>query len=142
MSELMDSTAAEHTTELAYGEPRLVGEAPRGPGATSAGPRLKAPPRHIALVIDPSRARRFHRELAARLAREAGARVSLMRGRTKPVPPSIELLFELERLGYRMRGPRSSDRMEFSALEVPEFSPDPPDLIIDLCGNQEPATGC
>jgi hypothetical protein len=57
------------------------------------------------------------------------------------MPSSIELLFELERLGYRLHGPRSSDRIEFSALELSEFSPAPPDLVIDLCGNQEPGSG-
>src|SRR5882757_10192884 len=141
MSELTDSTAAERTTGLGGSESRVAAQAPRARQGTSAGPRAQAPSREIALIIDPSRARRFHRELAARLARDAGVRVTFIRGRATPTPPSIELLFDLERLAYRLHGPRSSDRLEFGALKLSEFSPDPPDLVIDLCGHKEPASG-
>jgi hypothetical protein len=98
--------------------------------------------RHLTLLLDPSRMRRIHHELAARLERDMGVRVTVARGRTQPAPPaSIDLLLDLERLIYRLRGPRLSDRLALDPRMLAEPSPgDPPDLVVDLCGNA-PAHG-
>ena len=96
--------------------------------------------RHVTLVLDPSRLRRMHRDLAARLVRD-GIRVTVARGRApSSTPASVDLLLELERLVYRLSGPRLSDRLDFDQLLLEEPSADdPPDLVIDLCGETSAA---
>jgi hypothetical protein len=93
--------------------------------------------RHVTLRIDPTLARRFHRELAIRLARETGARVSFARGTSAALPASVELLFSLERLTRRLSGPRLSDRIAVVIGDVDQA--EPADLVIDLCGGDTPA---
>src|SRR5262249_42551955 len=97
--------------------------------------------RHVALLVDPSRLRRFHLLLAERLKSELGLRVSLMRGRAHlPNPASVDLLLDLERSIYRLRGPRLMDRIDPKELNLPERSSgERCDIVIDLCGNE--ATG-
>jgi hypothetical protein len=92
--------------------------------------------RHIALQIDPSRMRRAHHEIATRLAAQ-GARVSLVCGGTKDrLPPAADLLLELERMIYRLRGPRPSDRWPWNERTSSNPSPDGrPDLVFDLSGD-------
>jgi hypothetical protein len=94
--------------------------------------------RHVALRIDPSQLRNVHLELAHRLTREAGVRVSLARGRaTVPLPSSVDLLFQFERLISRHIGHRLSDRLQSHPSFVPERSAqDTPDLIFDFCGDE------
>src|ERR1700731_3763606 len=93
--------------------------------------------RHVTLLLDPSRVRRIHHELAAGLERDMGVRVTVARGPTQPAPPaSIDLLLDLERLIYRLRGPRLSDRLALDQRMLAEPSSDGrPDLVVDLCGN-------
>ena len=97
------------------------------------------PARHVVLILDPSRMREVHRALAVRL-RAAGIHVTLVRGRAQqPLSAPIDLLFELERLVYRLRGPRLSDRME-AERSMEELSSDQtPDLVFDLCGDESVA---
>ncbi len=99
--------------------------------------------RQVALVVDPSCLRFAHSELAKRLAAEHGIRVTVIRGRSQhPLPLSAELLLELERLTKRLAGSRLTDRIDFPRLMLADFCPqDPPDLVIDLCGDQA-ATSC
>jgi len=96
---------------------------------------------HVALRLDLSRLRGVHRELAERL-RAAGARVSLVRGQpATPLPSSIELLLELERLIYRDRAARLTERLAPAALGLPELVGDQPDLVIDFTGDQSAPRG-
>jgi glycosyltransferase involved in cell wall biosynthesis len=112
--------------------PRVRGEveaAPHGQSRQSSG--------HVALRVDPARLRGVHRELAERLS-AAGARVSLVRGRARaPLPPSLELLLELERLVARDRTSRLSERLAPAALDLPELADgEEPDVMIDFIGDQ------
>jgi hypothetical protein len=105
---------------------------PSGAGAIETAPQLG----HVALRLDPSRLRAVHRELAERL-RAAGARVSLVRAHAAtPLPSSIELLLEMERLVYRDRSGRLTERLAPDALGLPELTGDAPDLMIDFTGDQ------
>src|SRR5205809_447187 len=89
--------------------------------------------KHVALRLDPSRLRRFHRELAQRLARELGVAVTWRAGQgSAAVPSSVETLFALERLVYRVPGPRLSGRLGPDKLDLVGAAAQPPDLIIDL----------
>jgi len=96
-----------------------------------------SPVRHVAFVLDPSRLRGVHRELAARLRRDAGIRVTLVRGRAGNAPPgTVDLLLDLERLVYRLRGPRLGDRLDFAQLALEDLPVgEEPDLVVDLCGD-------
>src|SRR6266849_4830486 len=98
--------------------------------------------RHIALRIDPSRMRRVHHEIMARLAAK-GARVSLAFGGMKDrLPPSVDLLLDLERIIYRLRGPRLSDRWLSDDRTPRNPSPDDqPDLVFDLSGGESMRAG-
>src|SRR3954447_9781312 len=93
--------------------------------------------RSIALRIDPSRMRRVHQEMAARLASE-GARVSFeFVDSAESLPAAVDLLFELERIIYRLRGLRPSDRCECDEKTSSKAWPDSlPDLIFDLSGGE------
>ena len=54
---------------------------------------------HVALRVDPSQLRNVHLELARRLGRDAGIRVSLVPGRVPmPFPASVDLLLSFEAL--------------------------------------------
>ena len=91
---------------------------------------------HVALRINPADPRAFLGELQLRLEREAAIRVSLLRAVAERfLPARVDLLLDLERLLYRLPGPRLADRI---ALDQPMLdgpsADDPPDLIIDLCG--------
>src|SRR5262249_52876951 len=78
----------------------------------------------------------LHRELASRLERDTGVRVSLLRGEAERfLPANVDLLLDLERLLYRLPGPRLADRIapDRSVLDQPHRD-DRSDLIIDLSG--------
>ena len=108
----------------------------RGEAAPAASVRFDAssPVRHIALMLDPSRLRLAHRELARRLVNDAGLAVSVVMARAeRPAPPSLELLLGLERLVHRVTDPRLTDRVELRDLGLPTHS-QAPDLTVDLCG--------
>src|SRR5690242_4065257 len=97
--------------------------------------------RNIAVLIDPSRARRFHHEMIARFVGK-GARVSVLFGRsTTPLPPSIDLLLSLERLVYRLRGSLLSDRVPYEGGQL-QRSPAAGrfDVVLDLCGDDSAPT--
>ena len=94
--------------------------------------------RHIALVVDPARLRRFHAELIARLRRAGALRVTLIRSRlqTPALPASVGLLLQLERLVYRIAGTRLTDPATIEDLGCDDGdASDAPDLVIDLCGD-------
>jgi hypothetical protein len=101
--------------------------------------------RHVALRLDPARLRRVHHELARRLGAEPGVRVAVIKGEAQqPVPPSLELLFSMERLVHRVVGPRLADRIEWRELNAPERPPAATsDLTVDLCSSATVARrGC
>lgn len=106
----------------------------------SSGPTVDvtAPARVVALVVDRSRLRRFDVELVSRL-RSAGIRVSVCFGRSRmPLPTSVSLLLEFERLAYRLRGPLLAERASMDDLGPPDLSANgSADLIVDLCDDQE-----
>jgi hypothetical protein len=59
---------------------------------SSVGRRPSADVRHVGLLLDPARLRLAHCRLAARLADEAGLRVTVLKGQARrPAPPSLEL---------------------------------------------------
>ena len=91
---------------------------------------------HVCLLVDPSQVRQAHRALAIRL-RQAGLRVCILAGRASaPLPNPVALLLRLERMIHRVIGPRLSDPLDLRQLSLPQLSSaDPPDLIIDLCGD-------
>src|SRR5262249_58566510 len=99
--------------------------------------------RHIVLRVDPSEMRRAHHEMAARLAAN-GARISLVPGQNEErLPPAVDLVLELERIIYRLHGPRPSDRQPWDAQTLPRPAVgDRPDLVFDFSGSEaasEPA---
>jgi hypothetical protein len=110
----------------------LAGIADMPAGAEPPRPAVQ----HVCLLVDPSHVRQAHCALATRL-REAGLRVCVVTGRSSvPLPGSVELLLRLERMIHRVVGSRLSDPLDFQQLSLPQCSSaDPPDLIIDLCGN-------
>jgi hypothetical protein len=95
------------------------------------------PAAQVALVLDPSRLRRVHGELAARLTL-AGIRVGFVRGRAEQSPPAaVELLLELERLVHRLPASRLSDRIALDQLMLDERpAGQSSDLVFDLCGDE------
>ena len=100
----------------------------------SAGERPSAlAARHIALRVDPSCMRRVHHDIVARLAAK-GTRVSLAFGKaTHHLPTSVDLLLDLERIIYRLRGLRLSDRCAWDETTPRDASSDSrPDLVFDL----------
>src|SRR5215216_4360133 len=107
-----------------------------------ANPPSKPAGRHIALRIDPAQMRRAHHEIVTRLAAN-GARVSLVFGGTKDrLPPAVDLMLELERIIYRLRGPRPSDRWSWDERASQDLSPDGrPDLVFDLSGGESAIPG-
>jgi hypothetical protein len=89
---------------------------------------------HVALRVDPSQLRNVHLELAQRLTRDAGMRVSFASGRAAmPVPASVDLLLSFERLTSRPSGRKLGDRLAPFVSEPPVQSD--PDLIFDFCGD-------
>src|SRR5215213_9925598 len=113
----MTDLAGTYPFERAEPYPRTMAVAADAPSQhdaakaeRSAGSAIK----HVALRIDPSQMRNVHRELAQRLAREAGVRVSLLRGRAAiPIPSSVDLLLQFERLAFRLSGRKLGDRLDF-----------------------------
>jgi hypothetical protein len=106
------------------------------PASVAASSAPVAAIRHIALLVSPADMRVLHRELAIRLERNAAVRVTLLRGRAERfLPTKVDLLLDLERLLYRLPGPRLADRIapDRPMLEQP-FRDDRPDLTIDLSG--------
>jgi hypothetical protein len=96
------------------------------------------PAMHVALILDPSRLRRVHRELVSRLTLDAGIRVTLVRGRAaQALPAAVDLLLELERLVHRLPASRLSDRIAPDQLMLEE-RPDgeSSDLVLDLCRDE------
>ena len=98
---------------------------------------------HVALRVDPSQLRNVHLELARRLGRDAGIRVSLVPGRVPmPLPASVDLLLSFERLTSRLSGRRLSDRLAADAAFMSESSAlELPDLTFDFCGDDAGAGG-
>src|SRR5262249_15165813 len=97
--------------------------------------------RYVALRVDPSRMRRAHQEIATRLVAK-GARVTFVRGEVQErLPPALDLLLELERIIYRLRDPRPSDRSPWDG-RIPRMADGRPDLIVDLCGSESGPAGC
>jgi hypothetical protein len=134
MKAMVDFDAAPTRAEGSSRYAADIGDKPIG----TRPPRPVGRPavRHVCLLVDPSDVRQVHGVLAARL-REAGLRVCVLAGRASvPLPSSVALLLRLERMIHRTVGPRLSDLLDFHQLSVPPLSSaDPPDLIIDLCGD-------
>src|SRR5690242_493112 len=92
--------------------------------------------RTIAVLIDPSRTRRFHHEMIARLVGK-GARVSVLFGRsTAPLPPSVDLLLSFERLIHRLRESLLGDHLPYDAGQLQRSSATGRfDVVLDFCGD-------
>src|SRR5262245_22569865 len=109
-----------------------AGDAGATAGQNRSGSNAQRPIARLALRLDPARLRRFHRELAARVVAELGVGVTWIAGQGSPAAPgSIDLLFALERLVYRLHGARLSDRLACDDLSLADTPAGPPDLIID-----------
>jgi hypothetical protein len=104
---------------------------------SNATDRFSLRGRSVALRINPSRMRRVHQEIVTRLASE-GAHVSVeLVEQIDSLPAAVDLLFELERIIYRLRGLRPSDRCAWDDKTSAKGSPDSlPDLIFDLSGGE------
>ena len=102
----------------------------------TAGQACELRGRNVAVLIDPSRTRRLHYEIVARLVGK-GARVGVLFGRARvPLPPSVDLLLSFERLVYRLRGPRLSDYLPYDDRRLQQPSPDDRfDIVLNLCGD-------
>jgi hypothetical protein len=111
----------------------------QGARSHASEPRLRT----IGLRADPSRLRRWHWELAARIAAGAGSSLTMRpQAPARPLPASVELLLSLERLTHRLPGPRPSDKLDIDKLPTPPASGERPDLTIDLSPSGEsPASG-
>jgi hypothetical protein len=83
--------------------------------------------------IDPSHARRWLIDLRARLQRD-GHICDFVAGSVTPEPSAVRLLFQLESLIYRRRGPRPTDRVDRDTLRGGNTGngSQTPDLVIDL----------
>jgi hypothetical protein len=105
-------------------------------GAQPPRPVGRPAVQHVCLLVDPSQVRQAHRALATRL-RQAGLRVCILPGRAPvPLPSPVALLLRMERVIHRVIGSRLSDPLDFRQLSLPQFSSaEPPDLIVDLCGD-------
>ncbi|WP_336487908.1 glucosamine inositolphosphorylceramide transferase family protein [Methylobacterium nigriterrae] len=80
-----------------------------------------------ALLVDQSRLRRWHVDLAVRLSGR-GAPALLATADGAPLPSSVDLILSLEQLVRRLPGPRPSDR-----VEPLETAADPrPGRVLDL----------
>jgi len=103
---------------------------------SAAAVRIEAPPvRHVALAVDPRDVRALHGEIARRLT-DAGVTVSLTRATANErIPPSVELVFALERL---VAGGRAvlAEKRAAALLALPEI--DGADLTIDFTGRTGP----
>lgn len=89
----------------------------------------------VALVVDPAHVRRFELVLASRL-QAAGAHVSLRLGRrASPMPSSLSLLLQFERLVYRLKGPLLAEAVGLARLGLPHSSGDGCEVVVDLCGD-------
>ena len=90
--------------------------------------------------IDPSHARRWLIDLRDRLQRD-GHICDFVAGPTTPEPSAVGLLFQLESLIYRRRGPLPSDHIDWDTLQRDNSGgPQAPDLVIDLAA--APAACC
>ena len=89
---------------------------------------------------DPSHARRWLIDLRDRLQRD-GHVCDFVAGPATPEPSAVGLLFQLESLIYRRRGPLPSDPIDWDELKrCNSGGSQPPDLVIDLAA--APAACC
>lgn len=114
------------------------------PAPSFVDARVQAPPTpvptRITLRVAPSRMRRFHSELAKRLARNGSAVALIVGSAPATVPASLDLLFGLERVVFRLHGSWLSDRVPADALQRPESLTERPDWLIDFCGDARSQT--
>jgi hypothetical protein len=92
--------------------------------------------RRLILRLDPRRLRRWHIDLAARLARRPATQVGIEWAVTaEPLPPAFALLFALERWIHRMpvAAVAAADPIDFARWIGAERARG--DLVIDLCGS-------
>jgi hypothetical protein len=91
---------------------------------------------HIRMILNPARARVWHRRLAEAL-RKQGHTVSLAISTARPAPLSVNLLMTLERLVYGQKVDAPGAFWQPEATAVPS---DADDLILDMTGAPAPAT--
>lgn len=98
-----------------------------------------ATPRAVRLVLARGAARRAHLRLAERLARLPGVSVGIAcEDGAEPLPSSVGLLFELERLIHGLPAFELAERLDARAFAA---FPDLPaaDIVIDLTGQPRPS---
>lgn len=71
---------------------------------------------HVEITVDPANTRRWLYDLKQRLA-DSGHQCSFVAAEPGPRSSTIDGLFELERLIYRLPGPRPSDRVDWRELD-------------------------
>ncbi len=71
---------------------------------------------HVEITVDPANPRRWLYDLKQRLA-ESGHQCSFVAAEPGPRSSTVDLLFELERLIYRLPSPRPSDRIDWRELD-------------------------
>lgn len=89
----------------------------------------------IEVLVDPGRLRRWQADLVARIEARAGMPVAVrhVRSEAPPMPTGLAVLFALERLVFRISGPRLADAI--AAGDCPERrTGEPPALTIDCAG--------
>ena len=86
-----------------------------------------------AVIIDRSRLRRWHVDLASRL-RKHGKPITLVLSDGEPLPSSVEHLLTLEKLIYRLPSPRLIDRVENVSSPEPTSEGKVLDLSIEGVG--------
>ncbi len=86
---------------------------------------------HVQIRVDSGNTRRWLHDLKERLAAR-GHSCGFSASDHHAASTTIELLFELERLIYRLPGPRSSDRIDWRTLDGPPAATTEPALQLAL----------
>src|SRR3954469_8394975 len=109
----MTDVADTYPPVRAEAYPTHSADAPKQDNGARAERCAASAVRHVALRVDPSQMRNVHRELAQRLGREAGVRVSLGSRAATPLPPAVDLLLQLEHHVFHLSGRKLGDRLDF-----------------------------
>lgn len=96
---------------------------------------------HLQIRIDPRNARRWLGDLREGLARAGHACSFVASPAESEALTAVDVLFELERLIYRLPGPRSSDRVDRALLDAGARPNAEVDLVLDCSGAPDSTRG-